>query len=495
MREKLTDLAIAESSIEELKGGRRFNIALKAANLEARKTLWQKIIISSTGEARLDFLHPSIESRIRKIEHVLQQKKLEIDEQEELKKIAKLTNFVVETNLELEKELEEFKTQIRANKFGPDQWKEKTLTEILKLSLQDILKTYSVCFELGILNSKDGQPSFEIMVDRAAATSHSFETLCSNYDPYIFRLMQPIPRSGSVVPALKKVVNEYFSSNCDMLIEGNTTHYNILKDYNLISFEITSIVANFQNAFKNLKYNYEENLRKYNENHESAISSNQKEYQSMMNASPNGMQEYDKLKKNFEDGIQIYRELTNELQSIQDKITAVTYFESTNKTSKQDLELSLSKLDKQILELEKPLPVQGLMAALSTNPLEEDRKLKLEVLKKKRASIKDSIEMFDKLSTIPALKSSLLTKKGELEKQKLTNIALEKAKDEGEKKYYELVRIDNHNKSNAKSKLETKLNQLKLKNDIEIQSMKNTHKNALSILKKDFPITLRNNLR
>jgi hypothetical protein len=107
---KADDLAIAESSVEELKGGRRFLMALKAANLEARKTTWKKLVISSTGENRLDFLHPSTASRLRKIEHVLKQKNIGIDDQEESEKIAKLENLMDETILKLENEFIKFWT-------------------------------------------------------------------------------------------------------------------------------------------------------------------------------------------------------------------------------------------------------------------------------------------------------------------------------------------------------------------------------------------------
>lgn len=104
---KADDLAIAESSAEELKGGRRFLMALKASNLNARKTIWRKIITFPTGENRLDFLHPSIASRLKKVEHALQQQNVVINHQEESAKIAKLNNLIDETNLRLENKLEE----------------------------------------------------------------------------------------------------------------------------------------------------------------------------------------------------------------------------------------------------------------------------------------------------------------------------------------------------------------------------------------------------
>jgi len=107
---KADDLAIAESSAEELKGGRRFLMSSRVSNLESRKTIWKKLVISSTGENRLDFLHPSTASRLRKIEHALQQQNIEIDGQEESEKIAKLKNLIVETDLKFEKELKNLGT-------------------------------------------------------------------------------------------------------------------------------------------------------------------------------------------------------------------------------------------------------------------------------------------------------------------------------------------------------------------------------------------------
>lgn len=91
---KADDLAIAESSVEELKGGRRLLIALKENNLALRKTAFAKIIISSAGENRLDFLYPSIGSRLKKIEHALEQQKIEINHQKESKKVVKLKNLM-----------------------------------------------------------------------------------------------------------------------------------------------------------------------------------------------------------------------------------------------------------------------------------------------------------------------------------------------------------------------------------------------------------------
>src|SRR3989338_11381195 len=68
------DFAIAESSAEELKGGRRWALSFKAYYLEQRKTAWDKIQISSTGEHRFALSHPTLSSRLKKIERALHQR-------------------------------------------------------------------------------------------------------------------------------------------------------------------------------------------------------------------------------------------------------------------------------------------------------------------------------------------------------------------------------------------------------------------------------------
>jgi hypothetical protein len=107
---KADDLAIAKSSSDELKGGRRLLMALKEANLKKRNTMLNKIVISSTGENRLDFFHPSTASRLRKIEHALQQQDIEINDDEESEKIIKLKKLMEKTHSQLKNELEKLGT-------------------------------------------------------------------------------------------------------------------------------------------------------------------------------------------------------------------------------------------------------------------------------------------------------------------------------------------------------------------------------------------------
>ncbi|MGD0664674.1 MAG: M48 family metalloprotease [Rhabdochlamydiaceae bacterium] len=98
---KADDFAIKNSSDGELKGGRRVFITMKEANIEERNTtLWKQLIISASGERRLDIFHPSFTSRIQKIEGALQKRNvaIEIERQmiDDLKAIVKLTLRICE---------------------------------------------------------------------------------------------------------------------------------------------------------------------------------------------------------------------------------------------------------------------------------------------------------------------------------------------------------------------------------------------------------------
>ncbi len=93
------DFAIENSSDAELKGVRRAFIALQEVNIEERNTtLWKRVIISDSGERRLDILHPSLTSRIQKIEKALQKKNVAIEIErhkiDDLKKIIELISRI-----------------------------------------------------------------------------------------------------------------------------------------------------------------------------------------------------------------------------------------------------------------------------------------------------------------------------------------------------------------------------------------------------------------
>lgn len=90
---KADDFAIKNSSIEELQGGRRFFKAMQQMNLEAHKK--NPITASPLGENRLDLAHPSLQSRIQKIERVLKRENVTIDENKEQEKIANLKGFML----------------------------------------------------------------------------------------------------------------------------------------------------------------------------------------------------------------------------------------------------------------------------------------------------------------------------------------------------------------------------------------------------------------
>lgn len=66
------DFAIAESSIEELKGARRFFISFQqpTGSQGSLVSLFSALLRGGSG---VDAMHPSLESRIKKIEHALQQ--------------------------------------------------------------------------------------------------------------------------------------------------------------------------------------------------------------------------------------------------------------------------------------------------------------------------------------------------------------------------------------------------------------------------------------
>ena len=68
---KADDFAIKNSSNQELVCGRNILILIKNKNSCARTTISKKIMISATGEVRLDIFHLSLTSRIQKIDKAL----------------------------------------------------------------------------------------------------------------------------------------------------------------------------------------------------------------------------------------------------------------------------------------------------------------------------------------------------------------------------------------------------------------------------------------
>ena len=87
------DFAIENSSNEELQGGRRFLIAAKEVTLQERNTFWKRIIISVEGNDRSDILHPSITSRIHKVEKALRARNINVPA--EKGKIESLKQYVM----------------------------------------------------------------------------------------------------------------------------------------------------------------------------------------------------------------------------------------------------------------------------------------------------------------------------------------------------------------------------------------------------------------
>lgn len=84
---KADDFAIENSSIEELKGGRRFLMAVQETNIKERNTFWKRVANSPSGNQRFDVFHPSITSRIQKIERALCALNAEIDVEGEKQKL------------------------------------------------------------------------------------------------------------------------------------------------------------------------------------------------------------------------------------------------------------------------------------------------------------------------------------------------------------------------------------------------------------------------
>ncbi len=103
---KADDFAIENSSDEELKGGLRFFKALQQANLESRTTLWQRIVISESGDSHLDINHSSSTSRIQKIEKTLLRRNIQLSETIENHKIECLCKFILDNKQEVEEELQ-----------------------------------------------------------------------------------------------------------------------------------------------------------------------------------------------------------------------------------------------------------------------------------------------------------------------------------------------------------------------------------------------------
>lgn len=103
---KADDFAIENSSIDELKGGRRFFKAMQQIYLESRETSrWKKFFISSNGENNLDVLHPSLANRIQKIETSLQAKNAIINEKSEQEKIEKLKTYIKNIGKEMREKI------------------------------------------------------------------------------------------------------------------------------------------------------------------------------------------------------------------------------------------------------------------------------------------------------------------------------------------------------------------------------------------------------
>jgi hypothetical protein len=89
---KADDFANENSSVEELRGGLRFMKSLQRLNIARRTSFSSRIFISKSGENRLDLNHPSLDSRIKKIEKELRKRNIELVNED----ITQLTRFINE---------------------------------------------------------------------------------------------------------------------------------------------------------------------------------------------------------------------------------------------------------------------------------------------------------------------------------------------------------------------------------------------------------------
>ena len=104
---KADDLANAKSTDDQLKGGRRILLSVQAFNVEKKTTTaWGRVMVSSSGENRLDIEHPSLKSRIQKVERALEQRNVFVDARDESVKIDRLKKFFSNVQSQIERELE-----------------------------------------------------------------------------------------------------------------------------------------------------------------------------------------------------------------------------------------------------------------------------------------------------------------------------------------------------------------------------------------------------
>jgi hypothetical protein len=87
--ERADEFAIKHSSDEELIGGRRFLLSLKQANIKKRDFF----NITSDGEGRWSFFHPTLKSRLKRVKKEIKLRGLSINHGAELEKIENLINL------------------------------------------------------------------------------------------------------------------------------------------------------------------------------------------------------------------------------------------------------------------------------------------------------------------------------------------------------------------------------------------------------------------
>ncbi len=333
----------------------------------------------------------------------------------------------------IESEFEVFKVQIQTNReLRPKIWREKTLNELKGLTLQEVIQKYKVCFELGILKRKHGVPKFFELADGAAKSSPRFEELCSNYNLFILDLFEPHCTS------LNELVKDYLLRHSDTLLEGKPLeYYAALQDKNIIKMATNSNVRDHIKNYGSMKSEHEKKLKvikKLNEvmceGIESVFRKNKKIITDKLSYSKGNLEEKE---KNFSAHSKYYEALSLEISVLENEIEELEGFNS-DPSSQKKLEANIANYRKELTELQRPVPVQGLRATLLSD---SDKDKQIKILKKALEELEIASEKHNKALTLPNMRIELKSKKEQLEAQKLkkteSQIVLEPARSEHQK--------------------------------------------------------------
>jgi len=107
------NFAIVHSSDNELSGGKRLLKAMQKTIKIQRTSFWKRCLYSSSGENRVDIFHPSLTSRIQKIEKALHTRGVKLNAASENKRTEILKEF-------LTLDIETTQSILRQNGMGQD---------------------------------------------------------------------------------------------------------------------------------------------------------------------------------------------------------------------------------------------------------------------------------------------------------------------------------------------------------------------------------------